>query len=121
MPWTCTRQTAGVRCRERNDNRRTICVACGKRRPPRQRPAHLSALAYSYDWYVELNGGETCGICGTGPKPGRRLDRDHSHEGVGVPRGLLCHYCNRTLKQRITPEWLRAAAAYLERVEERRA
>jgi hypothetical protein len=82
----------------------------------------MSALALSYEYYVALNGGEHCGICGREPKPGgRRLDRDHSHEGVGVPRGLLCPRCNRLLHRFVTPEWLRAAMAYLERVETRRA
>jgi hypothetical protein len=29
-------------------------------------------------------------------------------------RGILCTSCNMRLTDRITPEWLRAAAAYLE-------
>jgi hypothetical protein len=122
MPWTCQRTTGGVKCRERNDNRRIICVACGKRRPPRQRPAHLSALALPYSYYLQLNGGvERCGICGTAPKPGRKLHRDHEHEGVGFPRGLLCFRCNAALRPYMGATWLRAALTYVTRADERRA
>lgn len=79
----------------------------------------MSALDVPYEHYVELNGGEYCGICGKTPEPGKRLHRDHEHKGVGRPRGLLCFPCNLQLKHTSTVEWLRAAAAYLERVEAR--
>jgi len=115
VAWTCQRRAQGAKCGHVNENRRTYCWRCGKRRPPRKRPKHLEALKLPYEAYIELNGGEHCGICGAAPKPGRRLDRDHEHVGDGLPRGLLCHACNRTLSRRVTPEWLRAAAAYLER------
>jgi hypothetical protein len=59
--------------------------------------------------------GERCGICGRPPGPNRRLDRDHDHRGAGAPRGLLCHQCNRALPSWVTADWLRKAAAYLER------
>jgi hypothetical protein len=81
----------------------------------------MSALALSYEYYVALNGGERCGICGTEPKPGRRLHRDHEHVGVGRPRGLLCFRCTAALRPYMDLAWLRAAVAYLERVETRRA
>jgi hypothetical protein len=113
--WTCQRRKGGERCAWVNPNRKRKCEQCGKPRPPRKRPMHMSALALSYDYYVQINGGEHCGICGAEPKPGRRLDRDHEHKGVGTPRGLLCWSCNRQLKHTSTVEWLRAAAAYLER------
>lgn len=82
----------------------------------------MAALDLPYEHYVEINGGEFCGICGDPPKPGRRLCRDHAHEGNGTPRGLLCVKCNRFLvKQRyglkVTADWLRRAAAYHERTE----
>jgi hypothetical protein len=64
---------------------------------------------------VLLNGGERCAICLRVSSPNRRLDRDHDHK-TGRPRGLLCPRCNRQLANWITPEWLRAAAEYLERV-----
>lgn len=80
----------------------------------------MQALNLSYEHYIEINGGEFCAICGTLPKPNRKLDRDHAHEGDGIARGLLCTKCNRTLIKtrfglQVTPEWLRAAADYLER------
>lgn len=114
--WLCQRQTKGVKCRASNPNRKQICNRCGKKRPARKRPAHMSALALSYDYYTSINGGERCGICGKPPTPGRRLDRDHCHKGVGTPRGLLCVRCNKHLHGWMEPEWLRAAATYLERV-----
>jgi len=75
----------------------------------------MKALELSYDQYIALNGGEHCGICGEGPVRGRRLDRDHEHKADGRPRGLLCRACNRKLRRVLTAEWLRNAAAYLER------
>lgn len=82
----------------------------------------MKALDLPYEYFVELNGGEHCGICGALPSPHRRLDRDHVHTGDGIPRGVLCRACNRVLNQHrygvaITAEWLRAAATYLERTE----
>jgi hypothetical protein len=111
--WTCQRVTSGQRCSTLNPNRRRICERCGKRRPARKRPAHMSALDINYEMYVEWNGGEHCGICGK-VSNGRRLDRDHDHK-TGKPRGLLCWSCNRQLRSWATVEWLRSAAAYLER------
>lgn len=74
----------------------------------------MAALDLDYAEYLRLNGGrETCAICGAAPGT-RRLQRDHCH-ALGVARGLLCVRCNRALAQWITPEWLRAAANYLER------
>src|SRR4051812_9108997 len=112
--WTCRRQTGGIRCGHLNPPRKRKCVACGKPRPTRKRPAHMAALDVPYDEYVELNGGEWCGICGREPTPMRRLDRDHDH-CTGEPRGLLCWSCNRQLRTWATVEWLLAAADYLKR------
>jgi hypothetical protein len=81
----------------------------------------MSALALPYDYYVQLNGSETCGICGAAPKPGKKLHRDHEHVGVGFARGALCFRCNAALRPYMTLEWLRAAVAYLERADTRRA
>jgi len=75
----------------------------------------MAALDLGYEAYVELQGGEFCGICGVEPN-GRRLDRDHDHR-TGQPRGLLCWKDNKALAGWMTPEWLRAAADYLERAE----
>jgi hypothetical protein len=121
MPWTCQRVTGGLKCGHPNPNRRRICEWCGKRRPDRKRPAHLSALKIPYDYYVEIQGGEFCGICGTRPKPGRKLHRDHEHQGVGFPRGLLCFRCNAALRPYMGATWLRAALTYVTRADERRA
>jgi hypothetical protein len=53
-----------------------------------------------------------CEICG---KIGERMDADHCHSGKQF-RGVLCRSCNMTLGHiKDSPEWLRSAAAYLER------
>jgi hypothetical protein len=99
-------------CGAVNSNRVTYCHRCLKRKPAKRKPRHMAALEITYEQYVELNGGEHCAICGRGPGS-RRLDRDHDHL-TGKPRGLLCHRDNRQLPSWVTPDWLRAAAAYLE-------
>lgn len=114
--WTCQRVTAGVKCGAVHANRFQVCQACGKRRPPRKPPAHMAALSLSYEEYVELNGGEWCGICHAGPEA--RLMRDHDHRKI-LPRGLLCFRCNMALRTYATLEWLQAALAYVERAENR--
>jgi recombination endonuclease VII len=117
--WTCQRITKGQRCSQFNKPGTRKCVACGKDRPARKQPAHMSALELDYEAYIVLNGGEFCGICGRKPSARRRLDRDHDHTGQGRPRGLLCARCNRALPAWITAAWLHAAAAYLTRVSQR--
>ena len=112
--WTCQRQTDGVKCKTVNPRVKRNCAACGKPRPATSQPAHMTALELTYDQYVELNGGDHCAICRRDRTPARRLDRDHDH-ATGQPRGLLCHRCNRALPSWVTPEWLRTAAAYLDR------
>jgi ribosomal protein L37E len=112
--WTCRRRSGGVACGHVNPARKRNCEACGLPRPARRRPKHLAALDIDYAAFIKLNGGEHCAICGRGPTAARRLDRDHDHR-TGEPRGLLCHSCNRFLPHFSTPDWLRAAADYLER------
>jgi hypothetical protein len=118
--WKCQRQSGGVKCGASNPNRVRKCQRCGKPRPARKRPAHMSALSLPYEHYEALNGGPNCGICGEPPKPGKRHHRDHEHKGVGTPRGLLCWRDNKLLHLFVTIEWLEAALAYLRRVEARR-
>lgn len=103
-------------CLTANPARNRRCGACKKALPKRRRPAHLKALDVPYETYVEINGGELCGVatCGRGPSAKRKLDRDHDH-ATGKPRGLLCSSHNRFLHSRVTPEELRACADYLER------
>jgi hypothetical protein len=81
----------------------------------------MVALEASYEEYVELNGGEFCGICGRKPSGSRRLDRDHDHSraDVNIGRGLLCNRCNRGLPAWVTVEWLERATGYLNRYLER--
>lgn len=74
----------------------------------------MAPLELDYAAFVRLNGGDRCAICGRLPSANRRLDRDHDHK-TGAARGLLCARCNRALPSWITPDWLRAAAKYLER------
>lgn len=119
--WTCRRVSESHVCGHHNQPRTRKCARCNKPRPPRRRPAHILILAtLDYDGFVAINGGtEACGICGA-PRRRRRHDRDHDHL-TGAPRGLLCFRCNRHLPAWITPAWLRAAAAYLERAGQRKA
>jgi RNA polymerase subunit RPABC4/transcription elongation factor Spt4 len=111
--WTCQRVSDGVRCGWKNPTKYQVCRSCGKRKPPRRRPAHLKALELPYEEYVALSGGvEACGICGAPPKS-KRLNRDHCHR-TGEPRGVLCPICNKKLAD-LSAEWLGAALAYVER------
>ena len=89
------------------------CPTCGRKRPTSKRPNHKAILDVPYDEWVAVFG-EKCGICGRPPSPTRKLDRDHCHAS-GNARGLLCHRCNRTLKNHVTVEWLEGALAYLRR------
>lgn len=79
----------------------------------RPKPAHQLVLETPYELW-EQRFGTRCGICGRPQGPKRRLDRDHDHK-TGMPRGLLCHRCNRALPTWVTIEWLSAAIAYLQR------
>ncbi len=111
--WVCQRVTGGDKCGWRNVSSRRKCVACGKPKPPRRKPAHRAVLdEMTYERFVELYG-ETCNICGADPGT-RRLHRDHDH-ATGEARGVLCFRCNTALPNRVSPSWLRAAADYLER------
>lgn len=115
--WKCQRQSGGVKCGASNPTRVRKCQKCLKPRPPRKRPAHMSALDVAYTHYVTVNGGEHCGICGKPPEPGKRHHRDHEHKGVGKPRGILCFRCNAALRPYMDLAWVRAAAEYLQRTE----
>lgn len=126
--WTCQRSTGGSKCGHQNPKRKQICESCGKRRPAIKRSEHFSALDLPFWVFVMVNGefGERCGICGASPVS-KRNDRDHEHVDAGLVRGILCHRCNRVLGKRMEsavrqmgmtlPEWLRAAADYIERAE----
>lgn len=114
MSWTCQKTTKGTVCKHLNPNRARKCEVCGKLRPTRKKPAHMTALILDYQGYIALTGGEFCAICKRPPSGRRRLDRDHDH-ATGKPRALLCARCNRALVSWCTPVWLRSAADYLER------
>lgn len=111
--WTCQRIRDGKRCGQRNEKIKQRCTTCGAPRPAARKPKHLVALNAPYEHYVELNGSERCALC-LRPPGTRRLHRDHDH-ATGKPRGLLCPRCNRALPHWVTPNWLRAAADYLDR------
>lgn len=121
--WTCTRRTNGEKCNTLVPNAKRKCPKCGKPKPAPRRPKHLAALNESYEHYIEINGGEHCGICGRQPDGTRRLDRDHDHTvlGLGLPRGLLCRGCNMRLSYQLTEEWMEAALTYLRRARERQS
>jgi Recombination endonuclease VII len=120
--WTCKRQRNGQRCGAVNAARKRNCEACGLPRQRRQtsKDKHEAALRdLTYEDYIEINGGEFCGICGCGPGT-RRLHRDHEHKGDGTARGLLCFRHNLVIPDYMTLELARAVVAYLERFEQRR-
>lgn len=125
--WKCQRQIKGVRCAAENPKRRQICQTCGGRRPVTKRAAHHHVMdVFPYKTWV-LFFGETCGICGNPPLPGKKLHRDHDHRvKPGDPtlgmRGLLCYHCNLQLHFSITleraekqVEYLRGASALSDR------
>lgn len=117
--WTCQRQAAGVRCGTKNPGRRQICLGCGKKRGPLPKTAAQKALGRPYEEWI-AHYGDRCEICGTAQvQGGRTLHRDHEHVTL-LPRGILCFPCNVMLRNRVTPQWLRKAAYYLETAEERR-
>ena len=113
--WLCQRQSKGKKCLTLNPIRAQKCSACGKPKPKPKRPQHMAALNESYEHYIQIQGGEFCGICGKGPELNRRLDRDHAHttSGLGEPRGLLCRGDNMKMQYWMTVEWMEAALEYL--------
>lgn len=119
--WTCRRQRKGVKCLTRNPNRVQKCVGCGAAKPRKSLPKHMAALNESYEFFIEINGGEHCGICGVTraqtKNPSRRLNKDHVHStgDLGGPRGLLCTNDNLKLAYWMTEEWLMAALTYVQR------
>jgi recombination endonuclease VII len=120
--WTCRRVKDGRPCAHVNPARKRNCETCGKPRQRRQtsRDRHMAGKeAVTYEQAIAINGGEFCGVCGTGPGT-RRLHKDHEHKGDGAVRGLLCFRCNAALRTYMTLDWLLAAAAYLYRFEQRR-
>jgi hypothetical protein len=78
----------------------------------RKHRAFVQDARQHYDAMLEAQGGH-CALCPSTPKT-RRLHIDHDHRQMRV-RGLLCFRCNSLLRTWVTPEWLRAAAAYLDR------
>lgn len=113
--WMCRRVKDGRMCAHRNPGRKRKCELCGGEKRRKAKPKHMAALEAPYEYYVALSGEDRCCIClRPRSEKDRRLHRDHDHKS-GRPRGLLCHRCNRSLPHWVTPEWLRAAAEYLER------
>jgi hypothetical protein len=107
--WTCRK------CGTVNSRTSQVCTGdgCLRRRPKRPPPAHRKILDAPYaEWEVAF--GDRCNICGRVASETSRLQRDHDH-ATGEARGLLCHLCNRALPSWMTSEWLRDAAAYLDR------
>lgn len=107
--WKCRK------CSKSNPRRNQNCTTrgCAGKRPKPSPPKHKAILDVPYEKWAELYG-DDCNICGKKPNPERRHDRDHDHKS-GVSRGVLCVTCNRGLPNRITIEWLEAAAEYLRR------
>jgi hypothetical protein len=118
--WLCPK------CSHRNEVRTSSrkCQSCKQTTKPKRRvPKHAEVLRdTSYSdaaaLSVLIHGGEpgACGVCGKPRGETRNHDRDHDHR-TGQLRGLACFHCNRELLRGGTLESLRAAVAYLERVE----
>ena len=118
--WTCQRTVGGVRCGSVNPRRLMKCPACGRRRPAVKKPEHSRVLReMTYEQFV-AEFGEVCGVCGAGPKDGKRLCRDHDHVS-GEARGLLCFRCNYWLPRWMTIERLELILVYLRRAAARPA
>lgn len=85
--WVCYRQIDKRRCLARNPRVKQKCEVCGGPRPKPRKAKHLVALEMPYEHYIELNGGERCGVClrPRSEADRRRLDRDHDHR-TGRPR-----------------------------------
>ena len=84
----------------------------GRRSRASEHRAFIRAHRKFYDALLELQGG-TCAICGKPPGE-RRHALDHDHKPPMRLLGILCFRCNAALRYWVTPEWLRAAADYLE-------
>lgn len=83
-----------------------------KKRPNKHR-IFLAAVKPQYDRLLAAQNGR-CAICLKEPGKGkRRFHIDHDHATMTV-RGVLCFRCNSSLRYWMTPEWLRAAATYLD-------
>lgn len=84
-----------------------------------ERERHLiRKYGVTFDAYRQMltQQGGCCAICKRPEPADRMLDVDHDH-ATGAVRGLLCTSCNRVLGHaKDSPDRLRAAAAYLERV-----
>lgn len=86
----------------------------------RKRQAKNAYLLRTYnvtleEWesVLDFQGG-VCAICAKPGSVSRALHTEHDH-ATGLFRGLACFFCNAyLLRQRVTPELLRAAASYLE-------
>ena len=100
--------------------RRATCKRCYQSKQLERRKARQQGITYAD---AVLKFGSTCNICGkeettrsrnqeaTMP---RNLCIDHNHL-TGIVRGLLCNDCNTGIsKFKDNPQWLRAAALYLE-------
>ena len=122
--WSCRK------CGFRNERTHLICrgykpsteTPCDGRRPKPRVPKHAEILRdNTYHVFREVNerihgAGDNCGVCGTPPKDGVRLQREHDHT-TGQARGLACWRCNRLMPKQFTLVEARAIVAYLERVE----
>lgn len=115
--WTCKRVRDKAKCGHRNPALKRRCWKCGAPRPPKRQARHMAVLrGLNFDDFVQVNGGEHCGVCGKTAKvdgSALKLYRDHEHKNLGRPRGLLCFNCNKRLDYLVTAEWCDAAAAYL--------
>jgi hypothetical protein len=88
--------------------------------PKPGRLRRLLKLGWTQEHYDEAKHeqGNCCAICGETFK--ETPSADHAHVEPPVPRGLLCHLCNRALGMfKDSPELLEKAAAYLRKWAER--
>lgn len=77
--------------------------------------AHLAIFGLTVEDYIALweQQGGKCFLCRRSFNRGRPACIDHDHR-TGETRGLLCHYCNRTIGWlHEDVEWLERAHSYL--------
>ena len=111
-PWTCRK--CGMRSPRASELRRRAEGTCRRSLAARSTPPPFVQI-FSYQHYVELNGGSSAGFGGGAVQKegGSGLHRDHDHK-TGLPRGVLCFRDNSALRY-MTVEWLENALAYLKR------
>lgn len=90
-------------------------MSVGPVAPKKRKSPHKALLDSAREFYVNWLAAQhgKCALCKRPEPDNKKLDLDHDHAAMHI-RGLLCWRCNKFLHGWMTPEWLRAAADYVE-------